>query len=89
LPGVASDEAVMGWTADSRGLYVLHRGEVPARVFRLDVATGGRELWRSLGPADPSGVESIRAAVIAPDGRSYAYNYAQTQTDLFLVTGLR
>jgi Tol biopolymer transport system component len=89
IPGLAGGEVVLGWTEDSRGLYVFERGEVPARIYRLDVATGRRQLWRELGPADRAGVALILFALIAPDGRSYAYYFERSQTDLYLVTGLK
>ena len=31
----------------------------PARVFRLDLATGRRELWKEFMPGDPTGITSI------------------------------
>ena len=73
MPGVAQGEVVLGWTGDSSGLYVFARGEVPACIYRLDIATGRRRLWKELGPTDRAGVSLINYAVIAPDGRSYAY----------------
>jgi eukaryotic-like serine/threonine-protein kinase len=89
VPGLARGEVVLGWTSDSSGLYVFARGEVPARIYRVDVATGQRQLWKELGPADRAGVSLINYAVIARDGRSYAYAFDRSQTDLYLVKGLK
>jgi hypothetical protein len=89
VPGVAQGEVVLGWTGDSRGLYVFRRGEVPARIYRLDLATGHRQLWKELGPTDRAGVALVYWAVIAPDGRSYAYVFDRAQDELYLVTGLK
>jgi hypothetical protein len=55
---------------------------------RLDVATGRRELWNTLGPADRAGVALIDWIIITPDGRAYAYKFTRSQTDLYQVTGL-
>jgi hypothetical protein len=88
-PGVAQGEVVLGWTGDSRGLYVFRRGEVPARIYRVDLATGRRQLWKELGPADRTGVTLIYYALIAADGRSYAYAFDRAQDNLYLVTGLK
>ena len=88
VPGTARGEVVLGWTEDSRGLYVFRRGEVPARIDRVDVDTGHRQLWKELGPTDRAGVSLINYALITPDGRSYAYTFERSQTDLYLVTGL-
>lgn len=89
VPGVAPGEVVLGWTSDGSGLYVFPRGEVPARIYQIDVATGRRRLWKELGPADRTGVSLINYALITPDGRSYAYSFDRSQSDLYLVTGLK
>jgi hypothetical protein len=89
VPGDAEGQVVLGWTGDSRGLYVFQRGEVPARIYQVDLATGRRQLWKELGPADRAGVSSILYALIAADGRSYGYTFDRTQDDLYLVTGLK
>ena len=39
------------------------------RVVRVDVATGRRELWKELGPADISGVIDQTGVHITPDER--------------------
>jgi hypothetical protein len=87
--GVAPGEVVLGWTGDSRGVYVFQRGEVPARIYRVDIATGHRQFWNALGPGDRAGVALVYWALIAADGRSYAYTFERTQNDLYLVTGLK
>jgi len=89
VPGDAPGDVVLGWTGDSHGLYVFRRGEVPARIYHVDVATGQRRLWREVGPADRAGVALVYWAVIAGDDRSYAYTFDRVQDDLYLVTGLK
>src|SRR5712692_8820815 len=59
IPGIAPEETPTGWSADSRFLYIFRRRELPAKVHRLDVSTGRRELWRELMPSDPAGVTFI------------------------------
>ena len=53
IPGLAADELPTGWDATGRYLFVYRPGELPARVFRLEVATGTRESWRELLPLVP------------------------------------
>jgi Tol biopolymer transport system component len=88
VPGLEPDDAVDQRSADGRFLYVHRRGEAPVRVYRLDVATGRRELWRTLMPADAAGVAAL-GPLPTPDGKAYVYNYVRTLSDLFLVDGLR
>ena len=43
------------WSADGRSLYVIEKQEKTAKVFRRDLATGRREPWKEITPADPAG----------------------------------
>ena len=59
-------------------------------VFRVEITTGARVLWKMLTPPDPVGVESLRGTVvITPDARSYCYSYMRRLGDLFVVDGLK
>ena len=89
LPGITEGEYPLRFSPDDRAVYLWKRGEVPARVTRLDVASGKRETWKELLPADPSGVERISNVLVSPDAKSYAYCYARLLSDLFVVEGLR
>ncbi len=79
----------MGWTPDGKSLYVGRRGEYPARIFRLDLASGKRELWKELSPPDPAGISNVAPPAIADDGMTYAYSYNRILSDLFLAEGLK
>ena len=85
---VQPGDIVSGWTADDRGLLVYNRDSLPARLWRLDIATGARRLLHELAPTDASGVMGIPTLVVAADGRSYAYNYTRVLDELFLIQGL-
>jgi len=74
---------------DGGALYVFRLGEMPARVFKVDIATGKRELWREIGLQDPSGVAGLTGFLVTPDGGAYAYEYAQHFSELYLVEGLK
>jgi serine/threonine protein kinase/Tol biopolymer transport system component len=89
LAGVEEGEFPLRFSPDGRSVYLWKRGDVPARVTRLDVGTGRRETWKDLLPADPAGVERISNVLVTPDGKGYAYCYARLLSDLFVVEGLR
>jgi Tol biopolymer transport system component len=78
----------VAWSADGRSLWLFRRGEVPAHVYRLDIASGGRQLWRTLVPPDAAGVYSIIDFRVTPTGHSYFYSYTRLLSQLFLVRGL-
>jgi hypothetical protein len=88
LPGVEAGEGPVVWSADGGSIFVYHRQDVPARVFRIDVATGAREPWKTIAPPDRSGLVAVDNVVMTPDARAYAGSYEQILTSLELVEGL-
>jgi sugar lactone lactonase YvrE len=89
IPGLLPGEFPLRYTADGRSIYVWKRGDLPARISRLDLESGRREVWKDLLPADPAGVERISNVLVTPDGKGYAYCYARLLSDLFVVEGLK
>lgn len=91
VPGTAEGDLPLQWSADGRSLYIRPPLELysPARVFRLDLKTGKRTLWKELFPDDPAGVVGTDVIRLTPDGRSYAYSYLRVLSDLYLVEGLK
>ena len=89
IPGLSAGESPAGWSVDGRSLYVYRQGELPAKVYLVEVATGRRQLWKMLMPSDSAGVSNITRVCPTPDGTSYAYAYIRTLSDLYLVEGAR
>jgi Tol biopolymer transport system component/predicted Ser/Thr protein kinase len=89
VPGAEPDEAPTGWSADGRSLYVFRFGQIPARVFELELSTGKRKLWKELVPADSAGIDTIRGVTMSRDAKAYVYGYIRTLSDLYLVEGLK
>jgi eukaryotic-like serine/threonine-protein kinase len=89
IKGLQPGEVPVAWTADGHSLYVYRGGDLPSKVYRLDVATGNRALWRELMPPDPSGVEFVGPVLPTPDGKAYVYGYRRLLSDLYLVEGLQ
>jgi serine/threonine protein kinase len=89
VPGALEGEYPLRFASDGRSLYVWKRGDVPARISRIEIDTGRREVWKDLLPADPAGVERISNVLITPDGKGYVYCYARLLSDLFIVEGLK
>ena len=89
IPGLEPGDSPAAWSSDGRSLFVYRPGEVPAKVFRLELATGQKKLWKQLIPMDSAGVNFISPILIAPDGKSYVYGHRRLLSDLFLVDGLK
>jgi DNA-binding SARP family transcriptional activator/Tol biopolymer transport system component len=88
-PGATAGDVMARWGDDGRTMYVYQRGELPARIYRLDLANGSRELWKALIPADTTGVHEILRVMLTPDERAYVYTYTRDLSDLYLVEGLK
>lgn len=89
IAGLNPGEQPITWSADGRSLYIYQPGELPARVDRLDLATGKRTLWRQLMPSDPAGVENIGPILLTPDAKTCVFGYHRLLADLYLVEGLK
>ena len=89
LTGPQQGEFPLRFSPDGRHLYLWKRGDIPARVSRVEVESGRREVWKDLLPLDPSGVERISNVLLTPDARGYAYCFTRLLSDLFVVEGLK
>jgi len=77
------------WSADSKALYVYRAGEVPSKVYRMEIDTGKMTLVRELIPADSAGVVTISPVVTNYKGSQFAYSYYQTLSALYVISGLK
>ncbi len=89
IPGFAAADTPTAWSADGRSLYIYRYGELPSQIYRLDLATGQKKLWKHLMPSDPAGVNIIFPILVTPDGKSYVYGHRRILSDLYLVEGLK
>jgi eukaryotic-like serine/threonine-protein kinase len=72
------------------GKSVLLRGRsIPLKITRVDIATGRREPFKEIIPADPAGAQSIPVIRFSADGKSYAYSLGRWLSDLYVVDGLK
>lgn len=86
-PGVTGDDAVLAWSRDGRSLFVVQEGAIPARIDRVNAASGTRTLVREVALPDRAGLLRIAGFSILNDGRTYAYTYWRRLARLFVVSG--
>ena len=89
IQGLNAGDLVIAFTSDGAGLYVYRPGELPAKVYRLDPASGRRQLWKELMPPDAAGMYFVRPPHFSSDGNAYAYSYSRLISDLYLTEGLK
>ncbi len=87
--GMEPGDIPINWSQDAHSIYLYRTGEVPAKVYRLELATGKRTVWKQIAPLDPTGVSTIGPILMTPDGKTYVYGFHRTLGDLYLVEGLK
>ncbi len=89
VKGLEQGDTPIIWSRDSRSIYLYRTGEVPGRVYRLDLATGKKSVHKQIVPLDTTGVSTIGPIQVTPDGKTYVYGFHRTLGDLYLVEGLK
>ncbi|MGE5344987.1 MAG: protein kinase domain-containing protein [Acidithiobacillales bacterium] len=84
--GALPDEFPLEWEADGTALFVWDR-KWPARIYRLELSTGHRTLWKELAP-DPVGL-MYGDVILTHDGRHYVYRLRRVFSELNVAEGLR
>jgi eukaryotic-like serine/threonine-protein kinase len=87
IRGVAPDDLPLRFSEDGRFLYVQASGQ--PRVFRVDLVSGSRELWKEFSRDSAGPAATVRNIVWTPDGKSYAYTFRDDRSTLYVAEGLR
>jgi Tol biopolymer transport system component len=85
---MSSDEAPVAWLNDGSVLVWLH-GEMPANIYKVDVASGKRQLWRTFTPSQRAGVLTFRRIFVTRDAKHYLYETRRVTSELFVLQGLK
>lgn len=89
LFGIEPGEVPIGWSADSKHLFVATVEAVPVRISRIEVSTGRRQFVSKVTPSDLAGLWGFLTVHITPDGKSYVYSDYRILSDLYLARGLK
>ena len=89
LSGIERGEVPIGWSADSKHLFVATVEAVPVRISRTEVSTGRRQFVSKVTPSDVAGLWGFLTVHITPDGKSYVYSDYRILSDLYLARGLK
>jgi len=58
-------------------------------ISRVDLKSGAREVVRTFGAMKPPGCVYVTPAHVSADGRAYAYTYATSSSELFVIEGAK
>jgi Tol biopolymer transport system component len=88
-PGLKAGEDVLDWATDGAA-YVRPAAPERPDLYRLDLRTGKRTLWRRIVIADPAGLlmGGPELIFVAPQAGAYCYSTWWNLFDLYQVKGL-
>ncbi|HEV8366623.1 MAG TPA: protein kinase [Pyrinomonadaceae bacterium] len=89
ISGLTSTDAIARWSGDGQSLYVYSWDNMSLKVFRLNLATGRKELLKEVTPPDRAGIFYPPTMILTPDGKGYVYSLRRVLMELFLVDGLK
>jgi eukaryotic-like serine/threonine-protein kinase len=87
-PGAIHGDHPAVWGEEGQWLYVYRKERHACRIDRIDIASGQREEWDPIRPADPAGVLDIMPVYVLPNGETWVVGYRRHLSDLFVVRGL-
>jgi Tol biopolymer transport system component len=87
--GSQPNDAPLRWAKGGNALFIGQRGETSCSVWKLDLHTGAKTLWKTVHPADTAGVTGVSCPRIAADEEHYVFGYVRNLSDLFLVEHLK
>jgi eukaryotic-like serine/threonine-protein kinase len=87
VKGVLPGESPEQWEASGKSIFVWDR-TWPARIQRVDLATGERRLWKEITPPDPAGV-LYGTVALTRDGEHYVYRVRRVTSRLYVAEGLK
>ena len=89
IPALKAGFQPVQWSSDGSALYGYHLGELPSKIYRVQIATGKQTVIQQFRPGTPAGVVTVTPVVASRDGKRFAYSYNQSLSVLYLVSGLR
>ena len=88
IPGLLPGEN-FAWTSDPKFIYVHQWKQPSMKIYRLNIETGQRQLFKEVNPVDTAGLCDLTNIMLSADGRAYVYGYTRLLSDLYLVKGLQ
>ena len=77
-------DAPIEWAQDGRHIFIAHETDEGATIFRVDVITRRRDVWKEIRPVDPAGVRSVSRFYVTRSGNAYAYSLGRNLSALYV-----
>jgi Tol biopolymer transport system component len=88
IPALEAGFVPVQWSNDGFALFGYHAGELPSRIYKVDIATGKQAVVQELRPGAPAGVVAVSPVIVSRDGTRFAYSYNEALSVLYVASGL-
>ena len=88
IPGIGTRDDIGQWTKDGEALVVTTSTPWEAEIYRVEVATGKRNLLQRLELSDKAGSNFDISVAYAEDSKTYVYTVRRIFSSLYVVEGL-
>jgi serine/threonine protein kinase len=88
IPGLEPGFVPLQWSEDNSAVYGYRPGQVPTKVYKVNLVTGQKTFIQDLQPKTSVGVVSIAPVVVTRDASRFAYSYYQVFSVLYVISGL-
>jgi Tol biopolymer transport system component len=89
IPGLEAGFQPVQWSTDGQSLYGYRVGELPSKIYKIEIATGKQTMVHELHPGVPAGVVNVAPVLASRDGTKFAYSFNQTLSVLYVISGLK
>jgi len=89
IPDLEPGFVPLRWSEDDSAIFGYRPGQLPTKVYKVNLTTGQKTLIQQLQPDSSTGVVSIKPVVVNRDGSRIAYSYYQVLSALYLISGLQ
>jgi serine/threonine protein kinase len=88
IPDLEAGFFPVQWSEDQSSIYGYFPGQIPAKVYKVNVTTGKKTLVQELQPETTAGAVTITSVCVSRDASRFAYSYYQVLSDLYIISGL-
>jgi hypothetical protein len=89
IPGIEPGFIPLQWAEDDSSFYGYRPGQIPTKVYKVNVVTGEQTLVQDLQPETNAGLVSIAPVILTHDASRFAYSYYQVFSVLYVISGLQ
>jgi len=88
--GLQTGDFPIAWASDPEHVFVQVNGATGFSIYKIDLVSGGRELWQTVTPKDQVGLRLTSSpSAITPDGRWLAFTFGTQLGQLYLSDSLK